>query len=47
MTVLPPEIRSRVSFFECLSKDVQKATICSELRILYEKFGNYCVITHE
>ncbi len=42
MTVLPPEIRSRVSFFECLSKDVQKATIGSELRILYEKFGNYC-----
>lgn len=42
MTVLPPEIRSRVSFFECLSKDIQKATIGSELRILYEKFGNYC-----
>lgn len=42
MTVLPPEIRSRVSFFESLSKDVQKATVGSELRILYEKFGNYC-----
>lgn len=42
MTVLPPEIRSRVSFFEILMKDVQKAAIGSELRILYEKFGNYC-----
>jgi hypothetical protein len=42
MIVLPPEIRSRVSFFESLKKDVQKATIGNELRILYEKFGNYC-----
>ncbi len=42
MTVLPPEIRSRVSFFESLTNDVQKSTIGSELRILYEKFAVFC-----
>lgn len=42
MQLLPLEIRNRVSFFERLEKDVEKASVGSELRILYEKFGNYC-----
>ena len=42
MTVRSPEITSRIAFFTSLKKDVQKATVGSELRLLYEKFGNYC-----
>ena len=36
MQLLPLEIRNRVSFFERLEKDVEKASVGSELRILYE-----------
>ena len=42
MQILTTETRNRVSFFERLEKDVEKASIGIELRILYEKFGNYC-----
>ncbi len=37
-----PAIQARVNFFNTLEEDVKKATIGNELRILYEKFGNYC-----
>ena len=40
---LHPAIQERVNFFNTLEEDVKKATIGSELRILYEKFGNYCI----
>ena len=39
---LHPAIQARVNFFNTLEEDVKKATIGNELRILYEKFGNYC-----
>ena len=42
MQILPTEMLNRVSFFERLERDVEKASIGIELRILYEKFGNYC-----
>lgn len=37
-----PAIQARIDFFERLESDVQKASIGNELRILYEKFGNFC-----
>lgn len=40
--VINPAIQARIAFFECLESDVKKASGGSELRILYEKFGNYC-----
>ena len=38
-----PAIQARITFFERLEEDVKKASIGSELRLLYEKFGNYCI----
>lgn len=40
--IINPAIQARIDFFECLESDVKKASVGSELRILYEKFGNYC-----
>jgi hypothetical protein len=40
--IINPAIQTRIDFFECLESDVKKASVGSELRILYEKFGNYC-----
>lgn len=40
---LHPAIQARVDFLKTLEEDVKKATIGSELRFLYEKFGNYCI----
>ena len=42
MQLLPLEIRNRVSFFERLEKDVEKASVGSELRILYSNFAEDC-----
>lgn len=41
--VVHPAIQARINFFEKLEEDVKKASVGSELRRLYEKFGNYCV----
>lgn len=41
--MINPAIQARIDFFEKLEKDVQKASAGNELRILYEKFGNYCI----
>lgn len=38
-----PAIQARINFFEKLETDVRKASEGNELRILYEKFGNYCI----
>ena len=40
--IIHPAIRARIEFFEKLESDVKKASVGNELRILYEKFGNYC-----
>ena len=40
--VINPAIQARVDFFERLESDVEKASIGNELRILYEKFANFC-----
>lgn len=40
--IINPAIQARIDFFECLELDVKVASVGSELRILYEKFGNYC-----
>jgi hypothetical protein len=47
--MLPREIRNQKTFFESLEKDVKKASVGSEIRILYEKFNAFCLnvgITH-
>ena len=40
---LHPAIQARVDFFNTLEEDVKKVSEGNELRILYEKFGNYCI----
>lgn len=40
--IIHPAIQARIDFFERLESDVEKASIGNELRILYEKFGNFC-----
>ena len=40
--IINPAIQARINFFECMEAEVKKASVGSELRILYEKFGNYC-----
>ncbi len=40
---LHPAIQARIDFFNTLEEEVKRATIGNELRILYEKFGNYCI----
>lgn len=37
-----PAIQARIDFFEHLEKDVIKASVGSEIRILYEKFACFC-----
>lgn len=44
--VINPAIQARIDFFECLKADVEKASVGSELRILYEMFGNFCANLH-
>ena len=40
--LIHPAIQARVDFFEKIEDDVKKASVGRDLRILYEKFGNYC-----
>lgn len=40
---LHPAIQARIDFFNTLEEEVKKASIGNELRILYEKYGNYCI----
>ena len=41
--MINPAIQARIDFFEKLATDVQNSSEGSELRILYEKFGNFCI----
>lgn len=43
MQILSPEIRNRVTYLEILKKDVEKASVGNDIRILYEKFAAFCI----
>lgn len=40
--IIHPAIQARVDFYERLESDVKKASVGSEIRILYEKFAAFC-----
>ncbi len=40
---LPPAIQAKIHFLDKLEEDIKKASIGNELRILYEKFANFCI----
>ncbi|WP_103916013.1 hypothetical protein [Xylanibacter ruminicola] len=41
--MIHPAIQARVDFYERLESDVKKASVGSEIRILYEKFAAFCI----
>lgn len=40
--MIHPAIQARVDFFEQLECDIKKASVGTDLRLLYEKFATYC-----